>query len=174
MAMSHAVAGALTMGWMVAETSALAAEDDAAVESTGVSVYAVAGVGTTAAYVPNEGPAVGPLGDISPTVGVGVYLSPKVCLEFDYAMTFTAADGYTALGFGPAVIWAFHPNVYVAGRFIVPVDPTTNLVLCPGVGGLLPLSKHVSAIAEANAMSAVARGTPDFGIGAAAGALYSF
>jgi hypothetical protein len=149
---------------------ALAADEATAESGSEISVYAVAGIATTAAYVPNSGPASGPLGDVSPTVGVGVYLTEKLCLELDAGVTFTAADGYTTVGFGPALIWAFHPNVYAAGRLFVPVDPAVNLVVLPGIGLTQVFDNGLAPFVELDLASAIGRGQPDLAIVPSAGA----
>jgi hypothetical protein len=70
-------------------------------------------------------------------------------------------------------VWSAHPNVYLAARFVVPVDPETNLVLFPGIG-LCRAFGRVMPVLEVNVSSAVGRGHPDLGVSLTAGVLVFF
>jgi len=137
------------------------------------SFYVAAFVATTLVYRPyGGGPVQGPQGDASPIVGFGYYVTEQIALELDLGATF-AAGGYVATSLTPGVVWAFHPNVYAAGRVIVPVHPDLNAVLYPGVGGTYAFGAF-SPFVEMNLLSTVGRGEPDLGLGGSAGGLYSF
>ena len=63
--------------------------------------------------------------------------------------------------------------MYAAARFVVPVDPETNLVLLPGLG-LCRSFGRVMPTLELNVSSAVGRGHPDLGVSLTAGLLVFF
>jgi hypothetical protein len=135
--------------------------------------YVVALGATTLAYRPNGGEFDGWQHDISLNVGLGRWVSSKVALELDLGPTYVSGD-YTSFSLVPAVIWAFHPKIYGAARFIVPVDPELNLTLFPGIGVIHTFRNNVSPFLELNVSSTVGRGKPDFGVAVTAGVLYSF
>ena len=137
------------------------------------SFYLAAFVATTLVYRPyGGGPVQGPQGDATPIVGFGYWVTGQIALELDLGATF-AAGGYVSTSLTPGVVWAFHPNVYAAGRVIVPVHPDLNAVLYPGVGGTYAFGAF-SPFVEMNLLSTVGRGEPDLGLGGSAGGLYSF
>lgn len=140
-------------------TSALAGEDP--------NFYGLVGVGTTVMYVPNAGPVDGPLGDVSPTLAFGWMVTPKIALELDAGLTF-AGGGYAATGVGPSIVWAVHPNAYLAGRVFVPVHPSANLVLIPSAGVCYAFGP-VAPYLELGVASAVGRGQPDLAVVPSAG-----
>lgn len=143
---------------------------DAADEASGVYLAALAT--TTLAYRPPGERIHGPQRDITPGVGAGYFVTETVALELDVGATFVEG-AYVATAFAPGVVWAFHPNVYAAGRFIVPVDPETNFILYPGVGVTHIFDNGLAPFVEANALSAVGRGDPDFGATGTLGLTYA-
>jgi hypothetical protein len=58
--------------------------------------------------------------------------------------------GYVGFGLTPGLIWSLSPNLYLAGRAIVTVDPELSVAAFPGVGFLHSLGKTQSVFAEAN------------------------
>ncbi|MEQ1504350.1 MAG: hypothetical protein ABMB14_19070 [Myxococcota bacterium] len=136
-------------------------------------VYMWVGVGTTAAYVPNAGPASGPLGDISPSLAVGYFLSETVSVELSAGMTFLVDGGYALTGLGPSIVWAATPNVYLAGRVFVPVHPDVNVIVMPSAG-ITQVFGSVAPFLELGVGSAVGRGEPDLAIAPSAGITYLF
>jgi hypothetical protein len=135
--------------------------------------YVAALAGTTLAYRPNGGEFDGWQHDFSPSVGYGRWLSSKVAVEVDLGPTFVSGD-YASFSIMPAVVWAFHPKVYGAARFMVPVDPEWNFILFPGIGVTHTFRNNVSPFLELNVSSAVGRGKPDLGVALTLGVLYSF
>jgi hypothetical protein len=129
-------------------------------------------VGTTLDYRPPGGSWEGRLRDTTTLLGYGRQVSPTVALELDLGPTF-ASGSYQGFSLTPGVVWSLHPNVYLAARFVVPVDPETNFVLLPGIG----LSKafgRVMPTLEFNVSSAIGRGDPDLGVSVTAGLLVFF
>jgi hypothetical protein len=159
------------------------AAQDPAVESTvkappveaepAPSNYGAALVGTTLAYRPHGGSFDGPQHDFAPSLGLGRFVTGKVALELDLGPTYVEG-GYTAFSLVPGVIWAFHPHIYAAARFVVPIDPQLNLVLSPGVGALYAFKNGLQPFCEINVQSNVGRGKPDLGVALTVGVLKSF
>jgi hypothetical protein len=134
--------------------------------------YAALMVGTTAAYRPHGGPWDGLERDVSPFVGYGRYVSPSVALELDLGPTYVKGR-YASFTLVPAIVWTFSSHAYLAGRFLVPLDPETNFGLFPGVGVFRSFGRY-SPYAELNLASYVGRGHPDFGVSLTAGVLIGF
>lgn len=143
-------------------TSALAAEE------SGPTGYVFAGAGTTVMYVANDGTTYGPLGDVSPTLGVGLFVGGPVSVELNAYMAFGPA-GYLATGLGPAVSCALGPNVFTAARLFVPIDPDLNLVFIPGVGLTHTFANHLAPFVEFDLATAIGRGHPDLALAPSAG-----
>ena len=80
---------------------------------------------------------------------------------------------YASFSLTPGLVWSIHPNLYVAARFVVPVDPETNLVLFPGIG-LSRAFGRVMPTLELSVSRAVGRGDPDLGVSLTAGVLVFF
>ncbi len=135
--------------------------------------YVAALVGTTVAYRPPGGPWDGLQHDVSPSIGYGRYVTKTLALELDLGPTWVRGQ-YASFSFLPGLVWSFDPHVYLAARFIVPVDPETNLALSPGLGVCHTFGSGLSPYLEVNAVSYVGRGDPDLGIGVTVGVLFSF
>jgi hypothetical protein len=153
----------------------------AAVGSTGAAAdgaapapsnYVAGLLGTTLGYRPPGEAWDGWQHDATTLVGYGRQLSPTVALELDVGPTFVRGR-YAAFSLTPGLVWSIHPNVYLAARFVVPVDPETNLVLSPGVG-LSRAFGRVMPTLELSVSSAVGRGNPDLGVSLTAGVLVFF
>jgi len=134
--------------------------------------YAALMVGTTVAYRPNGGAWGGFQSDVSPYVGYGRYLNKAVAVELDLGPTYLKGN-YTSFTLVPAVVWTFSSHVYLAGRFLVPVDPESNFGLFPGLGVFRALGRY-SPYVEVNLASYVGRGHPDLGVSLTAGVLIAF
>jgi hypothetical protein len=134
--------------------------------------YAAEFLGTTLAYRPEGGPWDGWQHDATPLLGYGRQLTPTMALELDAGPTFVQGE-YSSFSLTPGLVWSFSPHAYAAARFVVPVDPETNLVLFPGIGVCL-LFGRVMPILELNVSSAVGRGHPDLGVSLTAGVLVFF
>jgi hypothetical protein len=154
---------------VVAAAGSSSAEEPA---SSPPSNYVAGFLGTTLAYRPPDEPWDGWQHDMTSLVGYGRQLTPTVALELDLGPTFVRGS-YSSFSLTPGVVWAFHPNVYAAARFVVPVDPETNLVLLPGLG-LCRSFGRVMPTLELNVSSAVGRGHPDLGVSLTAGLLVFF
>ncbi len=149
------------------------AQDAAATDAAALPSNYVAGfLGTTLAYRPEGGPWDGWQHDATPLLGYGRQLSPTVALELDIGPTFVRGS-YSSFSLTPGIVWAFNSHAYVAARFIVPVDPETNLVLFPGFGLCHPFGRVMPTL-EVNVSSAVGRGHPDLGVALTAGVLVFF
>jgi hypothetical protein len=135
--------------------------------------YVAALVTTTPAYRPPGGPWEGFQHDLTLNVGYGRYVTKTLALELDAGPTWVSGD-YAAFALMPGLVWSFHPHVYAAARFVVPVDPEINFALAPGVGLLHTFANGVSPYLELNAISYVGRGDPDLAIALTAGVLFSF
>jgi hypothetical protein len=144
------------------------ADDAAALPSNYVAGF----VGTTLGYRPPGETWDSWQHDVTPLLGYGRQLTSTLALELDVGPTFVRGS-YSSFSLTAGVVWAFHSNVYVAARFIVPVDPEANLVLFPGVG-LCRAFGRVMPILELNVSSAVGRGHPDLGLSLTAGVLVFF
>lgn len=137
------------------------------------SVNYVAGfLGTTLGYRPPGGPWDGWQHDCTAQLGYGRQLTPKLALELDLGPTYVEGS-YTSFALTPGLVWSFHPNVYAAARFAVPVDPELNLVLLPGIGVARAFGRVMPTL-ELSVTSAVGRGDPDFGVTLTAGLLVFF
>jgi len=134
--------------------------------------YIAGFLGTTLAYRPNGGEWDGWQHDATPLLGYGRQLTPTLAVELDVGPTFVRGR-YSSFSLGPGLVWAIHPNIYCAARFIVPVDPEANLILFPGIGVSRAFGQ-VMPILELNLSSAVGRGEPDLGVSLTAGVLVFF
>lgn len=134
--------------------------------------YLATFVGTTLGYKPPVGSWEGWQHDWTTLVGYGRQLRPTLALELDLGPTW-ASGRYSSFALTPGLVWSFHPNVYAAARFAVPVDPELNLVLLPGVGVAFPHGRVMPTL-EVNLSSAVGRGDPDLGVTLTAGLLVFF
>lgn len=135
--------------------------------------YVVVGFGTTAIHRPSGGPVSGWQHDITPSVGVGRFVSETIALELDVGAGFVRGD-YAGTSLVPGVVWAFSSYAYAAARFVIPVDPEVNLGLFPGVGLTYTSEYGIGVFAEGNVFSNVGRWNPDLGVAVSAGVLYSF
>lgn len=155
---------------LLAATGAMsAAADDAA---SPPSNYVAGFLGTTLRYRPPGGPGEGWQHDATPLLGYGRQLTPTVAVELDLGPTFVRGR-YASFSVTPGLVWSIHPNLYLAARFVVPVDPETNLVLFPGIG-LSRAFGRVMPTLELSVSSAVGRGDPDLGVSLTAGVLVFF
>jgi hypothetical protein len=136
------------------------------------SNYLAGFLGTTLDYRPPGGSFEGWQHDATTLVGYGRQLTPTLALELDAGPTFVRGS-YASFSLTPGLVWSVHPNVYLAARFAIPVDPETNLVLLPGVG-LCRAFGRVMPTLELNVSSAVGRGDPDLGVSLTAGILVFF
>jgi hypothetical protein len=153
--------------------SPAAADDHASSGAAAAPSNYVAGfLGTTVAYRPPGGAWGGGQHDLVSLVGYGRQLSPTVAVELDLGPTFVHGR-YSSFSLTPGVVWALHPNLYLAARFAVPVDPEANFVLLPGVGLSYPIGRVMPTL-ELNVSSAVGRGDPDLGVSLTAGILVFF
>jgi len=135
--------------------------------------YVTVLVGTTVLYRKNGGSVGGWQRDVSPGIGYGRLVTPKIALELDISPTFAKGD-YTTLTLIPGVVWNFSTYVYAAARFLVPVDPELNLGAFPGIGAFYGFSNGIGVSLELNAGSNFGRGNPDLATLLTLGALYSF
>jgi hypothetical protein len=159
----------LGAGLVAAATVSASAEEPA---PSLPSNYVAGFLGTTLGYRPEGGPWEGWQHDATTTVGYGRQLTPTLALELDVGPTFVKGS-YSSFSLTPGLVWSAHPNVYLAARFVVPVDPETNFVLFPGVG-LSRAFGRVMPVLEVNVSSAVGRGHPDLGASLTAGVLVFF
>ena len=136
------------------------------------SNYLAGFVGTTLNYRPPGGSWDGWQHDVTPLLGYGRQLRPTLALELDIGPTFVRGQ-YSSFSLTPGLVWSVHANVYLAARFVVPVDPEPNLVLFPGIG-LCRAFGRVMPTLELNVSSAVGRGDPDLGLSLTAGLLVFF
>jgi len=134
--------------------------------------YVAGFLGTTLGYRAPGGSWDGWQHDSTTLLGYGRQVSATVALELDVGPTFVRGD-YASFSVTPGIVWSVHPNLYLAARFVIPVDPETNLVLLPGVG-LAKAFGRVMPTLELNVSSAVGRGDPDLGISLTAGLLVFF
>lgn len=158
---------------ILAASAALAGQAHAADAGSPAPANYVAGfLGTTLDYRPPGGSWEGWQHDATTLVGYGRQIRPTVALELDLGPTFVRGS-YASFSLTPGVVWSVHPNLYLAARFAVPVDPETNLVLLPGVGLCRPFGRVMPTL-ELNLSSAVGRGDPDLGLSLTAGLLVFF
>ena len=134
--------------------------------------YVAGFLGTTLDYRPPGGSWDGWQHDATTLVGYGRQLTPTVALELDLGPTFVSGS-YSSFSLTPGVVWSVHPNVYLAARFVVPVDPEANFVLFPGIGLCRPFGRVMPTL-ELSVSSAVGRGEPDLGLSLTAGLLVFF
>lgn len=162
-------AGPLLPGFLLALGAPSWAEEPG---SSPPANYVAGFAGTTLAYRPPGGIWDGGQHDVTTLVGYGRQLTPTVALELDLGPTFVRGS-YSGFSLTPGLVWSLHPNVYLAARFAIPVDPQTNLVLLPGIG-LSRAFGRVMPTLELNLSSAVGRGDPDLGVSLTAGLLVFF
>ena len=134
--------------------------------------YIAGFLGTTLGYRPPGDAWQGWQHDATTLVGYGRQLTPTVALELDVGPSFVRGS-YSSFSLTPGLVWSLHPNLYLAARFAIPVDPETNLVLLPGVGLCRPFGRVMPTL-ELNLSSAVGRGDPDLGVTLTAGLLVFF
>lgn len=162
-------------GWALALLACVAAVPGARAEDAGAALpsnYVAGFVGTTLGYRPPGGSWEGWQHDAATTVGYGRQVRPTLALELDVGPTF-ARGRYSGFSLVPGIVWSVHPNLYLAARFAIPVDPETNLVLLPGVG-LSRAFGRVMPTLELSLSSAVGRGDADLGVSLTAGLLFFF
>jgi hypothetical protein len=148
---------------------ALPADAPASAPSNYVAVF----LGTTLDYRPHEGAGwQGYQHDLTTLAGYGRQLTPRLALELDIGPTFVSSR-YASFSLTPGLVWSFSPNVYLAARVAVPVDPEWNLVLLPGIGVCRPFGRVMPTL-ELNLATAVGRGEPDLGVTLTAGLLVFF
>lgn len=128
---------------------------------------------TTVAYRPPGGPSGGFQNDVTPQLGFGYVMTPKLCLELDAGPTFSHGD-YAAFSLVPGVILTLSPRFYGSLRLVIPVDPETNLAVSPGLGAVFSLSPRHTLYVETDLASFVGRGDPDLAVTVTSGLLYSF
>lgn len=161
--------------WALALLAGLGAVAGVRAEDAGAALpsnYVAGFVGTTLGYRPHGGSWEGWQHDAATTIGYGRQVRPTVALELDLGPTFVRGS-YSSFSLVPGVVWSVHPNLYLAGRLAIPVDPETNLVLLPGVG-LSRAFGRVMPTLELSLSSAVGRGEPDLGVSLTAGLLVFF
>jgi hypothetical protein len=129
-------------------------------------------VGTTLAYTPPDGPWDGWQHDATTLLGYGRQITPKLALELDVGPTFVRGS-YSSFSLTPGLVWSVHPNLYLAARFPIPVDPEANFVLLPGIGVCRAFGRFMPTL-ELNVSSAVGRGDPDLGVSLTLGLLFFF
>lgn len=134
--------------------------------------YVAGFLGTTVAHRPPGASWDGWQHDATTLVGYGRQLTPALALELDAGPTFVRGS-YASAGLTPGLVWSLHPNLYLAARVAVPVDPQTNLVLLPGIGIARAFGRVMPTL-ELNVASAVGRGDPDLGVTLTAGLLVFF
>lgn len=96
-------------------------------------LYTWVGIGTTVVSV-DEGGVHGPGGDLAGSAALGAYLNDTVSVELMVGATVFVDGAYGGVGFGPSIVWAFHPNAYVAMREYTLVHPEVSLSLIPSAG----------------------------------------
>jgi hypothetical protein len=164
------VRGSLLVGALiVAATASVSAEEPSAPPP---SNYVAGFVGTTLDYRPPGGSWDGWQHDATTLLGYGRQIRPTLALELDVGPTFVRGS-YSSFSLTPGLVWSVHPNLYLAARFAIPVDPETNLVLLPGVG-LSRAFGRVMPTLELNVSTAVGRGDPDLGVSLTLGLLVFF
>ncbi len=133
---------ALTLCTLVAAVASAAEPVDPAASSTVVvapqkkdpTAYVAAFLGTTLATRATEGALGGPLGDVSPMLGVGYLLDAKWAVELDLGPTLVVGTGYTALAVVPGLVFTANDWLYACLRACLTVHPTPLVSLMPGVG----------------------------------------
>jgi hypothetical protein len=128
---------------------------------------------TTVAYHPNGGSWDGSQHDLTLSLGYGRYFTKTLAFELDLGPTWIDGE-YASFSFMPGLVWAFDPHVYLAARFIVPVDPEWNFAVAPGLGLTHVFGNGMAPYLEVNAISYVGKGDPDLGIGVTLGVTIAF
>jgi hypothetical protein len=166
------------------ETLAPAVVESASVESISLSgaasaaepqapqFYFAALTTTTLAFRPHGASWQGHQQDYAPALGLGRVLSPRLAAELDLGPVFVRRD-YVGFGVTPGVIWSLRPNLYLAGRAIVTLDPELSVAAFPGAGFLHSLGKTQSVFVEAN-VYVRAGASRDIGLSATVGFIHSF
>jgi hypothetical protein len=142
---------------------------DRAEPSTFVGLFA----GTTLVQRPFHGGVAGPQGDLALSAGVGHFFTKSIALELDAGATLLRGQ-YAGTALVPAVVWVFHDVFYGAARFVVPVHPTLDLTVAPGLGAIYVFKNGLAPLVEINALGAVGAGRPSLGASATVGSLWLF
>lgn len=155
------------------EAAAPAAEAPTAAEKP--PPYLAAMVNTTLMYMAPGSPVLGPLGDITPSLGFGLFITETLALEIDVNLTLvpTVSPMQLYLALQPGIVWAFHPNFYAALRVPVYVYPAFNVGIVPGFGGTMVFGRWAPFIEFNPIATFVGAGKPDFGIGITVGTLFN-
>jgi len=160
---------AMVFCWSLAASAA--AED--AGGTTNFKHYVTVLATTTVAYRPPGESFDGFQNDVTPQIGYGYLVTPRLALELDAGPTYSHGD-YASFSLVPGAILTLSPRFYGALRFVIPVDPETNLAVSPGLGAVFSLSSRHALYVEADVASFVGRGDPDLGVTLTAGFIHSF
>jgi hypothetical protein len=152
----------------LASTAAPAEADEAAAPANYVAGF----LGTTVAYRPPDAGWDGWQRDATGLLGYGRYVSPRLALELDLGPTYVRGD-YASFALVPGAVWIATPNLYLAARFVVPVDPETRFVMFPGVGVSRSFGR-VTPIVEVNLSRTLSGGKADLGVALTVGVLLTF
>jgi hypothetical protein len=151
----------------LAAASRAAADDATSASAAPPANYVIGLVGTTLAYQPHDGDWDGWQHDVTPLLGYGRQVRPTLALELDAGPTFVRGS-YSSFSLTPGLVWSATTHVYLAARFVIPLDPEANFVLFPGIGLCRPSGRFLPTL-ELNVSSAVGRGQPDLGLSLTAG-----
>jgi hypothetical protein len=136
--------------------------------------YVTVLVGTTMFARPKGGPTDSLLADVSPGIGYGRLVTPKIAIELDISPTIDNGE-YLSTSLIPGVVWNFSTYVYAAARFLVPIDPDFNVGAFPGIGAFYGLPSGLGFSLELNAGAYFAADTdPTVATFLTLGALYAF
>lgn len=136
--------------------------------------YVTVLLGTTMFARPSGGPTTSFPADLSPGIGYGRMVTPKIAVELDISPTIDNGE-YTSTSLIPGVVWNFSPYAYAAARFLVPIDPELNVGAFPGIGAFYGLPNGLGFSLEVNVGAYFAADAdPTVATFLTLGALYAF
>ena len=133
----------------------------------------VTGLLGTTFFAHSNGASSGLQKDLTPGVGYGRYVTPTIAVELDGAPTFLKTN-YSTFSLIPGVVWNFHANFYAAMRLFVPVDPSFDVGLFPGIGAYYGLPSGLGFSLELNPVTLLRQDQLNLAVGITGGVLYSF
>ncbi|MFH1262727.1 MAG: hypothetical protein V1495_04715 [Pseudomonadota bacterium] len=131
-------------------------------ESIAGHFYATAFISSTPGYLTNQGHLEGWQRDYSPGVSVGYNWTDEWAFGLNLSPNFIR-DRYDSLGVIPGAYWSFNSFLFAAFQLYVPVQPTVDFGIEPGIGAYTDFGHGFSPFVEFDVLSIFGREKPDLG-----------